>query len=798
VSPTEKHIDFLSDHAVQGESLTNRLRRGSLPVEEGLRYAIQIGRILSSAHSRGLVHGGLSPDCIALTEAGARVAQPPHPNARPAEYRSPEQVRGETPDSLADIFAFGALLYEMMTGRRAFAGNGAELDQAILESTPAWSGVGFSVPAALQETIVSLIAKDPTRRRQRIQNALIELKLIAEALSRHQPVRRRLHGTKAPTATGPARGSLSLRLAASAIALVALAGSAVAAVLLLEKRPSSPVFKFTIGAPEQTAYIGGPTVSPDGRQVAFSAIGAEGKRMLWLRPLDSLHAAPIPGTEGGAEPFWSPDGQSIAFFADASLKRVGAMGGRPLTICSAQEPAGGGTWNGDGVIVFAPGLATGVYRVPAEGGETPLPLLDPDSRKRERSFRWPAYLPDGKHFLFFGLTETPETTGVYVGSLEGTEHRMLLRSNTNAVYARSGNADSGGHLLFIRQGSLAAQTLDPLGLILKGEPAPVANDVGSLTSLSLIPVSASNNGVLAYQVAGKQTRQLVWVDRNGAQLSVAAAPGDYGSPRLSPDGTHVAVEKFGSGGRPEIWVLSEAEAAPLVGLTSGSQNSPVWSSDGSAVLFADDRDGISNLYSIDATTTRAKALTIFESAFAKRPTDWSRNGRYVLFTTVGPGNQPHVWGLSVAAGQARPIVYNGHGDQNAAFSPDGKWVVYQSDESGADEIYVQPFEGLWGSSTQRRRLSNGGGGLPRWSRDGAELYYVTSSGYLISIAVGADGGNLEFATPRALFRTRQLANTLNPFDVSPDGQRFIMNLPLEDSTPSPITILTNWTENLKD
>ena len=796
-----EQFDFLTNEAVEGETLADRLLRGSLSVQEGLRCAIQIGGILNSAHSRGLVHGCLSPACIALTNAGPRVLRPPDTAvARRAEYRSPEQVRGEAPGCLSDIFAFGALLFEMITGRCAFGGSAEELDRAILDSTPAWSGPGFSVPAALQETIASLLAKDPLRRRQRIQNAVIELKLAARPSPRITANRRQFHIAAGPQSSRLAVGPLSRRFVAATCALVALAAVAVAAVVLLDRRISSPVFKFTVAAPERAAYIGGPALSPGGSHVAFSAIGPGGKRMLWLRSLDALHAAAIPGTEGGSDPFWSPDGQSIGFFANGSLRKVGRLGEGPLTICSAGEPAGGGAWNRDGLIVFAPGLATGIYRVSAGGG-TPQPLLEPDSSKRERSFLWPKFLPDGAHFLFFNLSETPETTGVYAGSLDGAAPRMLFRSDANAVYASSGGLDpAGGYVLFMKDGNLVGQALDPSRLILQGDPVTLANDIDTLASLSLIPVSASNNGVLAYQSVGERTRQLVWVDRNGGQLGIAAEPGDYGIPRFSADGSRVAVEKFASNGQhTEVWLLNtEGGAKQFTLASSGSRSSPVWSPDGSRILFGDNRDGVSNIYSKDARAMGAEELIFLRSAFSMRPTDWSRDGKYVLLDSVGADNRSHVWALSLLRRQATSIVNTGHEDDGATLSPDGKWVAYQSDESGAPEVYVQPFEGLGGSTSGRRRASSGGGGLPRWSRDGAELYYVTSMGYLMSVAVRFAGGNPEFASPRALFRTRQLAKTWNSFDVSPDGQRFVVNVPLEDSTSSPITIVTNWTGKLKN
>ena len=674
-------LDFLTGDAVDGETLADRLSRGRLSVEEGLRHAIQIGGILNSAHSQGKFHGCLSPACILLTDAGPRLLRPENTLAVRPEYRSPEQVRGEPPDCNSDIFTFGALLHEMITGRPAFGGAGEELDRAILESDP-WTGGGFPVPALLQVTIASLMAKDKARRRQRIQNAVIELKLRAISFSGKAPVPRLLPREGGAQESRPSMWMWSRRFAAAAIVLFALATSAVAAVLLFDWRPSLPVFKFTVAAPEEAMYIGGAALSPDGRQLVFSGLAPDGKRMLWLRMLDALHAAAIPGTEGGAEPFWSPDGQSIGFFANGSLQRVGVGGETPTTICSTEALAGGGAWNRRGTMLFAPGFGGGLYTVPAGGG-SPRRLLDLDSGKRERSFLWPEFLPDGTHFVFFDQTGMAESTGVYVGSLDGTDRRMLFRSESNAVFAGMGGGESNasGYLLFLREGNLFAQALDLSRLRMQGEPVILANDIDTLTSLSLIPVAASHTGVLAYQSVGKRTRQLVWMDETGEPLGTAGS-GDYGIPRLAPDGTVIA-----DAGRVE--------------------------------------DG-------------------------------------------------------------------------TALSPDGKWLAYRANESGVTEIYVQPFEGSQARVAGRRQVSSGGGRLPRWSRDGAGLYYMTPDGSVMSAALHVAGSDPQFTSPRVLFRTRQLPNSGNSFDVSRDGQRLIVNLPLEDATSSPITVVTNWTGKFKN
>ena len=794
-SPGEQ-IDFLSGAAVSGDVLAERLGRGPLPLHEAVRHAIAVGRILAAAHANGLVHGGLSPDCIAITPAGVRVLRPPEPGARVPAYPAPELRPSGPRDSLIDIYAFGGLLYEMMTGRNPFGGKGVEPGQAASERTLAWSGPDFSVPAGVQEIVTSLVAREPARRRQRIRNAVTELRLVERSLEGKTPPSPRRRTRRAARTVPPARSILTRRFV-TGLALLALAGSALAAVVMLGNRAAAPPqIKFTVAPPETEAYIGGAALAPDGRQIVFSAIGSDAKRMLWLRSLDSLHAAPLPGTEGGAEPFWSPDGKSIGYFANASLRRIDVASQKSSTICSAEEPAGGGTWNRDGLIVFAPGIATGLYRV-SSGGGIPSPLRELDAPQREQALLWPSFLPDGDHFLFFDRTEAPATTGVYAASLQNPAGRLLFRSTANAVFAPGAKADSPGYMLYRKGDILAAQPFDPLNLRLEGDPEMLVHDIGAIAGLSQIPVSVSNTGTLAYQSAGRKTRELRWKDCRGLQLGVAAGPGDYGVPRLSPDGSRIAVEKFGGGNQSEIYILGEGGALRVVAPASKDPHFPIWSPDGSSVLFGDSRENANGLFLIDLTPARIGPVPIFESAPEKYPTDWSRNARYLLFTASAPGDRRQVWALSVGAKLARPILNAGSGS-NAAFSPDGEWIAYQSDESGSDNIYLQRFEGLWGSAAEGGRIPVDAGGLPRWGGDGKELYYMSPAGALKSVAIEIADGKPSLGAPRELFRTRQPAGTWNGFDVSPDGQRFIVSTPIEDLTSSPITVLTNWTARLND
>ena len=820
----QSEVGFTGGEPVSGELLVERLARDPLPPEEVLRYAIEIGAALNQMHLRGLVHGGLSPFSVRIASTGAQILPPLRGyDERAAAYRSPEQVRGEALDWRSDVFAYGALLYEMASGRRAFPGEGAELNDAILEQPVAGLMAKSPIHAAMESVIAGCLEKDPARRRQRIQNAVIELKLAGGGswqrkaeVPNELPRRRAGMGTAAaPAPAGdvkvarrPAyvsleppvrREALRRRLWAAGAVLIALAVLSLAVGLYLNQRPAARVLRFAVPPPEHTSYPGTPSVSPDGRFLTFSALGPEGKRMLWLRPLDALHANVIPGTEGGFAPFWSPDSNYIAFFADKSLKKVRTGGGAPETICAAEAMPGGGAWNRNGVILFAPSLASGLYRVSENGGQPQL-VLKLDSSKFERSDLWPQFLPDDKHFIFFEQTDLTDTTGVYAGTLDAPEYHRLFSSETNAVY--SGGAEGGssksGYLLFIGDRQLMEQPFDVSKLAMGGNPFTLADDVGAVRSMALAPISVSGNGILVYQRVGKATRQMVWLDRGGKQAGQVAEPGDYGPPRISPDGRRVAVAKRGpDGGNADLWVLDTSGNATQFTATPNFAGSPVWSPDGSKIAYFSNPEGVYDIY-VKPADGEGRTELFYRSTLPKYPTDWSRDGRYILFGVISPGTKSDVWAISTADRKAAPVLDTIYSEAVAALSPDGKWLAFQSDQSGRNEVYVEPFEGATAGTRRRWLVSSGGGGLPRWRGDGSEMFYMTSGGRMMAVSVHPAGGDFQFDTAHMLFQTRPIPGSWNLYDVSSDGQRFLLNLPLEWSSAAPITVVTNWTEKLKE
>jgi Tol biopolymer transport system component len=860
-------LDFLDKQPVEGQLLADRLAQGALAAEEALQYAIEIGGCLNKAHSRGMVHGHLSPHTIALTGSGAIVLAPPlHPGEESAAYRAPEQVRGEQPDTRSDVFAFGTIVYEMAAGTRAFPGEGAQLNKSILQDPAPTLTLRSAVYDAMANVINGCLQKAPGARRQRIQNAVIELRFASKSPLRSSTPSRPTAfqpptapapppaagstpgpipvGVPLPKPPGPKLkpleppraeqfffkpgepvvrirpnlpptgwralfgpgGSLSLHafrmrlVIFIAVCLTLVGGIVTGAVLYFRPKAPATVMRFAVNAPDHTAFPGSPAVSPDGRNLAFSAQGPEGKRTLWLRPLDAIRSTPIAGTEGGTNPFWSPDGQYLAYFAAKSLRIVRLKDLATETICKLEGLNGGGTWNKDGTILFSKGPDDGLYRVAAKAGSTPVPVLKVSVTRNETGYLWPQFLPDDKHFLFFVQTDTTETTGVYAGALDPAEYRLLFSSETNAVYSAlpDSSGQKNGYLLYIAGRKLMGQGFNAPRLGLAGDPMTLADDIGAVRSLSLAPISVANNATLVYQSTGKPTRHMVWFDRNGNEISEVREAGEWGPARISTDGKRAIVAKLSqSEESADLWTVDAAGATQIT-TTAAHETTPVWSPDGARIACSirNTGDGSDDLFVMAAEGGKPDLL--FRSSAQKHPTDWSRDGRYIFFNALSDSTKWDVWALSTADRHAGPILDTVNSERDAVLSPDGKWLAFDADDNNRIEVYVQPFNGINSEQKKRWKISTNGGGTPKWSADGKELFFITASGRVMSAAVHASGDNFETDAPVKLFQTRPIPKQWNLFDVSADGQRFLLNLPLEWTNSSQIQVMTNWTEKLKD
>jgi Tol biopolymer transport system component len=809
----QSQSDFLTKERVNGELLSDRLARSRPSVEEALRYAIEIGSILSKAHRHGQVHGSLSPHSIALTTRGVRILNAV-PDERAAAYRSPEQLQGEPADARSDVFAYGALLYELATGARAFPASGEELEREILAKTPREE----NSPAyqLMEPVIASCLHKDPAERKQRIHNAVIELKFGALArrmsaarassrLSRKAALRApRSSNLAAPLESGGLRSQMWVL--AAVVGLVLIVGMAVAAAWLLYQRvaarsaSAAGLFAFRMELPANTRNPEMPAVSPDGTMVAFSAVGPEGQRTLWLRPLNELRYQTIAGTEGASSPFWSPDSRYIGFFANHALKKVERGGGVVESICPAESIAGGGAWNRDGTILFAPSLADGLWRVPAVANSKPEPALALRTDKTQSAFLWPQFLPDAKHFLFFVQTDSAKDTGVYAGTLGKTDYQLLFPSDTNAVFS-SREGGKKGFLLFMHDRTVMGQPFDSSQLKLLGDPMPVVEDVGVRGSISLAPISVSAGGILVYQIVGSPTRQVVWVDRTGKPLAAVKDPGEWGEPRISPDGNRAVVAKLGvDGDQADLWIIDAAGGAtPLTETPLIHEGSPVWSPTGATVAFraSGAGGGSFDIYAKPANAS-GKLELLLRGEYPKNPSDWSHDGRYILFNTINPGTRGDLWALSLPDKHAGPVLGTINNEGYGAVSPDGRWMAFQSDESGRADVFVQRFVGINGSTQRHFPVSQTGGGHPRWRADGKELYYITPGGRIMAVTVHSGGGDtLQFDPPQLLFQTNRLPKKWNLFDASPDGERFLLNVPIELAGANSLAVVTNWMDMLR-
>jgi Tol biopolymer transport system component len=699
------------------------------------------------------------------------------------QYMAPEQLEGKEADARTDLFAFGEVLYEMATARPAFGGKTkASLIAAILSAEPApISTLQPMTPPALDRLVRGCLAKDPDERWQTAHDVKLQLRAIAEGGS--------LSGLPAPVA---ARRKTRERIAWSTAALMAL----LALVLgfgYVERAPSPPrVTRTSIKPMANSNFLlpSGFALSPDGLRVAYVASSPDGKLLLWVRPLDSLQGKPLAGTEGAFRPFWSPDSRFIGFFAGGKLNKIEASGGPPLTICDAPISRGG-TWNREGVILFAPTINTPLYKVSASGGQaTPLTTLNPANG--ETTHRWPHFLPDGRHFLYLAGTpftprQTP-TNAIMVGSLDSKETKFLLHTHASAIYA-------SGHILFLRENTLMAQPFDAKRLELTGDAVPIGDPVVEDGSNLNGVFSASENGNLAYlEGLSGTSRQLIWVDRNGKQIGAVAGLDAYNYPAISPDGKRIAYTLQSSGW--DIWIYEIARGLKTR-LTFGSSNSQanlaeVWSPDGRWIAYTCNHGGKFGLCRKPSDGSGSEEILLEGTDQVRYITDWSQDGKFITYRE--PVNGIYATSMLPLNGERKPYPFlqSQFPLINARFSPDVKWVAYCSNESGDFKVYVVPFPGPGG----KWQVSTGSGCNPRWRRDGKELYYLSFDNKVMAADIKASGSSFEVGTLHTLFETQTNSSALVNFDAAPDGQQFFFAN--EAGQPNAaITLVVNWDAELK-
>ncbi len=811
-------IDYLVMEYLEGETLADRLVKGPLPPEQVVKCGIEICEGLEKAHRGGLTHRDLKPGNVMLTKAGAKLmdfglAKPSSQSGAPAsgltltspvasrpltqegmvvgtfQYMSPEQIEGKEADARSDIFALGAVLYEMATGKRAFEGKSTtSVIAAILErNPPPISALRPMFPRALDNVVKTCLEKDPEERFHSVHDLKVQLKWIAEgdgavasSAVKHNPWRER---------------------AAWMLALAFLCAVAFFAVGRYRGPAATDPVRFSVNPPEKAVFSGPPNLtvpvpqfalSPDGRTMVFVANASGADPVIWLRSVDQVTARPLPGTEHAQLPFWSPDSRWVGFFAEGKLKKISVAGGPVQVLADVADPFGG-SWGTDGSIIFAR-LIGAIFRVSSGGGiVTAVTKVDTIIK----AHRWPQFLPDGRHFLFHVQSGNPEQRGIYVGSLDGGTQKFIVRTESSAVYA------SPGYLLYVEGGTLLGQAFDAAHLELRGEPFTIAENVGRSTGFN-IGVSVSGTGMLAYAAAILQRGRLTWFDRAGNSLNSVGVEGDYSDFRLSPNGQTLAVSLVDpKAWNPDIWLIDLMRGGPSR-FTVGSAVSaaPVWSPDGARIVFRTNRNGQTELYAKSAGGGGNEEVVLaYETQHAAgidTPnlvcSDWSPDGRYVIASVPQQTTGDDLW-LIPLSGDKKPFKFLGPpADQiHGNFSPDGRFVAYTWNESGRFQVYVQTFP----LSDRKWQVSTDGGYEPRWRGDGHEIYYLSEDRKLMAVAVGAGPS---FAVPKVLFQTR-VPEGVTPrrthYVPSRDGQRFLVNTQSLDASPSPITVVLNWQAELK-
>lgn len=784
--------------------------KSAIPLDEALPIAQQLAEALEYAHEHGIIHRDLKPanikvtpdGCVKVLDFGLAKAMSPENGTEDisnsptlsvamtqvgfiigtAAYMAPEQAKGKSVDRRADIWAFGCVLYEMLAGKKTFEGETvSDVLAAVIKSEPDWAELPQMTPEPIRRLIRRCLVKDPKQRLRDIGDARITIEetLAGTATEANE-------SAASPIAES-SRTSRLMRALPWALAGIAVMFAAAAGWLWLKPTPQPNVVQFAMSPPEGATFVFGGEmgISPDGRTLAFIAqAGPDKPQVLWLRPLDSVTAQPVTGTEGAEGPVWSPDGQQIEFHANGKLEKIAVTGGIPMALCDEDFP--GGSWSRNGVIVFT--NYGNVYTVPDTGGEPTL-VATPNSARGE-FFQFPQFLPDGRHFIVQVRTGTAGADYIATGSLDSKTVERLTPATTNALYAL-------GYLFYMDQNTLMERPFDAKALHFTGGAVPVAQNVGMFTNVFYGYFSVSPAGVLAYNaVPGVSTNQMTWFSREGKKLGVVGQPDVYTTPALSPDGSRLAVA-VGALNKHSLWVydLKRGTGSRLT-LDSADNLNPVWSADGNRILFSSNRTGVYDIYQ-QAADGLGSAEPVFQSKdHANYLNDMTADGRYAIFDSGGDSNTTALWGLPLF-GDRKPLPFlqGGIRANSAQFSPNGRYLAYSSNETGRYEIYVQTFPEHAGKFT----ISASGGTDAVWRRDGKELYFLSPDQKLMAVDVNTVAGTFQAGIPRELFQKQLIPAWYwrNTYVASADGQRFLMITPATEAKDEPITVVVNWPAVLK-
>jgi Tol biopolymer transport system component len=802
-------VDFLVMEYLEGETLAARLRKGPLPLTQALRTAVEIAQALAAAHAQGIVHRDLKPSNVMLTAGGAklldfglaRLRAPidsellPASGALPSSqtapgllagtlpYMAPEQLEGHEVDARADIFAFGAVLYEMIAGRRAFeASSQATLIAAILSShPPAIAVLQPLTPPALDQVIKNCLAKDRNDRWASAHDVQLQLEWIAAHLS------------AATAVTGVVLNRRRALLAWTMAAIAVLAFVVVWAGSLRRPMPDVRTHVSSALPPPGVSLETNeaPAISPDGSRLLFVGHDSTGKQLLYTLKLDVVGPPqPLAHTDGASLPFWSPNGQSVGFFGQGKLKTLDLETGQIRTLADAGA-ARGGTWNRDDIILFAPRPATGLYRISAAGGQPTPVRIDVGGG----SSPWfPSFLPDGRHFLFFTPAPTqPENAGVFIASLDSNTAKRLLTARSRAVHA------TPGYLLFWREGALLAQAFDDTTLEVRGNAVAVANGVGlnPLTNQGLF--SVSDYGTLVFFAGAVGESELVWFDRGGRQIGLSGPKGVFNSLSLSPDAASVIYDEAEPRNRTlDVWRLDFARGIPSRLTFNPSHDMfPLWSPDGTRIVFSSLREPPPQLYALNADSAGTEK-PLLKTKFPNTASGWSSDGKLLFYDSTDPQTGGDIWALPMLRkSEPYPVVRSVADEHYGTLSPDGRWLAYISNETGAYEVYAESFP----ATGFKRQISTQGGFEPQWRHDGTELFYIAPNQTLMAVSVKSSLTTLEVSPPKALFGTRikwmEIQAVAHHYATAPDGQRFLISSATDEARSVPVTIVLNWSAALK-